>query len=153
MRRTEQATSVNLNWPHLRTARRNPLRASLAKWLFLRNVRNLRLSVTLPDGSRHGKGEGRFGAGGDPNLTINDPDAFFSRIGRDGSLGFGEAYLLGAWDCGRSRHRFVQAYATVTRLGFDDTFCRLWVLYFAYFEAGFRARYCDVWQVGIRKAG
>jgi len=39
----------------------------------------------------------------------------------------------------------------VADLGFDETFCRLWVLYFAYFEAGFRARYCDVWQVGIRR--
>lgn len=104
MRRTEPATSVNLNWPHLRTARRNPLRAKLARLLFLRNVRDLPLSVTMPDGSRFGRGDGRFAAGGDPNLTINDPDVFFSRLGRDRSLGFGEAYLLGAWDCGESPH-------------------------------------------------
>jgi cyclopropane-fatty-acyl-phospholipid synthase len=104
MRRTERATSVNLDWPHLRTARRNPLRAKLARQLFLWHVRDLRLSVTLPDGSRFGRGDGLFGVGGDPNLTINDPDVFFSRLGRDRSLGFGEAYLLGAWDCGRSPH-------------------------------------------------
>lgn len=97
MRRTEQATKVNLSWPHLRTARRNPLRAKLAEHLFRWTVRDLPLSVTLPDGTSFGKG-----AAGDPTLTVDDPEVFFSRMGRDRSLGFGEAYLLGAWDCGRS---------------------------------------------------
>jgi cyclopropane-fatty-acyl-phospholipid synthase len=99
MRRTEQATQVNLNWPHLRTVRRNPLRAKLAEQLFRWTVRDLPLSVTLPDGTRFGKG-----TAGDPTLTVNDPEVFFSRTGRDRSLGFGEAYLLGAWDCGKSPH-------------------------------------------------
>jgi len=47
------------------------------------------------------------------------------------------------------RHRFSQALEEVRDLGFDDNFIRVWLLYLAYFEAGFRARYLDVWQVGL----
>ena len=47
------------------------------------------------------------------------------------------------------RHRFSQALDQVRDLGFDDNFIRVWLLYLAYFEAGFRARYLDVWQVGL----
>jgi len=49
------------------------------------------------------------------------------------------------------RHRFVSELSVVRGLGFDERFCRLWVLYFAYFEAGFDTRYCDVWQLSLRK--
>ncbi len=31
-------------------------------------------------------------------MTVHDPDEFFARIGTDGLIGFGEAYLTGAWD-------------------------------------------------------
>ena len=31
-------------------------------------------------------------------MRIQRPDEFFARIGRDGLIGFGEAYLTGAWD-------------------------------------------------------
>jgi cyclopropane-fatty-acyl-phospholipid synthase len=56
------------------------------------------------------------------------------------------ARTLQAW-----RERFLAAAGNVRDLGFDERFVRLWALYFSYFEAGFRARYCDVWQVGMRK--
>lgn len=49
------------------------------------------------------------------------------------------------------RRKFLEAEQEVRRLRFDDTFIRLWTLYFSYFEAGFRARYCDVWQIGFVK--
>jgi cyclopropane-fatty-acyl-phospholipid synthase len=49
------------------------------------------------------------------------------------------------------RHRFAAAVPAIRELGFDATFCRLWNLYFAYFEAAFLSRYCDVWQFGVRK--
>ena len=29
---------------------------------------------------------------------MHRPDEFFARLGRDGLIGFGEAYLTGAWD-------------------------------------------------------
>jgi cyclopropane-fatty-acyl-phospholipid synthase len=47
------------------------------------------------------------------------------------------------------RHRFSLALDQVRDLGFDDNFIRVWLLYLAYFEAGFRARYLDVWQLGL----
>ena len=31
-------------------------------------------------------------------ITLHRPDEFFARLGRDGLIGFGEAYLTGAWD-------------------------------------------------------
>ena len=50
-----------------------------------------RLHVTV-----HLEGE-TLGLGG-PEMTVIAPDEFFARIGRDGLIGFGEAYLTGAWD-------------------------------------------------------
>jgi cyclopropane-fatty-acyl-phospholipid synthase len=34
----------------------------------------------------------------------------------------------------------------VSALGFDDVFHRMWELYLAYSEAGFRSGYLDVYQ-------
>ena len=31
-------------------------------------------------------------------MRIQRPDEFFARLGRDGLIGFGEAYLTGAWE-------------------------------------------------------
>ena len=42
-------------------------------------------------------GEETLGRGG-PVAVIHRPDEFFARIGRDQLIGFGEAYLTGAWD-------------------------------------------------------
>ncbi|MEU8777092.1 cyclopropane-fatty-acyl-phospholipid synthase family protein [Streptomyces sp. NPDC048606] len=55
--------------------------------------------------------------------------------------GYGDHYAetLRLW-----RERFLHASADVTALGFDPTFRRMWELYLAYSEAGFRARYLDV---------
>ena len=38
-----------------------------------------------------------WGTGG-PEMRIQRPEEFFARLGRDGLIGFGEAYLTGAWD-------------------------------------------------------
>lgn len=34
----------------------------------------------------------------DDAITVHRPDELFARLGRDGLIGFGEAYLTGAWD-------------------------------------------------------
>ncbi len=34
----------------------------------------------------------------------------------------------------------------LAHLGFDDVFARMWELYLAYSEAGFRSGYLDVYQ-------
>ncbi|MBX7433805.1 class I SAM-dependent methyltransferase [Mycobacterium sp. Y57] len=44
------------------------------------------------------------------------------------------------------RERFVQRRDAVAALGFDDVFHRMWELYLAYSEAGFRSGYLDVYQ-------
>ncbi len=44
------------------------------------------------------------------------------------------------------RERFNQRREAVSALGFDDVFQRMWELYLAYSEAGFRSGYLDVYQ-------
>ncbi len=49
------------------------------------------------------------------------------------------------------QERFVERAAEVRRLGFDDTFSRMWVFYLAYSRAGFASGYLDVRQVVLVK--
>jgi cyclopropane-fatty-acyl-phospholipid synthase len=66
-------------------------RAAIARALFLRSVRALPLRVVLPDGAVAGRG------GEDaPVMTIRR-NAFFHRLGADGKIGFGEAFMAGDW--------------------------------------------------------
>jgi cyclopropane-fatty-acyl-phospholipid synthase len=44
------------------------------------------------------------------------------------------------------RERFTDHREAVSALGFDETFHRMWELYLAYSEAGFRSGYLDVYQ-------
>jgi cyclopropane-fatty-acyl-phospholipid synthase len=44
------------------------------------------------------------------------------------------------------RERFLERRDAVAALGFDDVFQRMWKLYLAYSEAGFRSGYLDVYQ-------
>ena len=54
---------------------------------------------------------------------------------------FGESYAqtLLEW-----RRRFVASWSTIERLGFGDRFRRMWEMYLAYCEGGFRAKSIDV---------
>ena len=51
------------------------------------------------------------------------------------------------------RERFLQRSAALAALGFDDTFQRMWELYLAYSEAGFRSGYLDVYQWTFAQTG
>jgi cyclopropane-fatty-acyl-phospholipid synthase len=51
----------------------------------------------------------------------------------------------------RWRVRFEEQAAAVDALGFDETFRRMWSLYLAYSEAGFRTGYLDVQQMTMVK--
>ncbi|HWF69635.1 MAG TPA: class I SAM-dependent methyltransferase, partial [Mycobacterium sp.] len=51
------------------------------------------------------------------------------------------------------RERFVQRRDRLARLGFDDVFARMWELYLAYSEAGFRSGYLDVYQWTFAREG
>jgi len=56
---------------------------------------------------------------------------------------FGESYAqtLLQW-----RQRFVEAWGNIESLGFDERFRRMWEMYLAYCEGGFRAKLIDVGQ-------
>lgn len=64
-------------------------RARVVGTLFRRAIADRHVTVT-------GAGP-PLGAGG-PEMRIVRPDELFSRLGRDGLIGFGEAYLTGAWE-------------------------------------------------------
>ena len=61
---------------------------------------------------------------------------------------FGESYAktLLQW-----RERFVAAWSEIEPLGFDDRFRRMWEMYLAYCEGGFRAKSIDVGQFKLRR--
>ncbi len=63
-------------------------------------------------------------------------------------LHFGSSY---AETLRRWRSQFIEASQRIGALGFDETFRRMWTLYLAYSEAGFRAGYLDVGQYLIRR--
>ncbi|ORV09964.1 class I SAM-dependent methyltransferase [Mycobacterium celatum] len=44
------------------------------------------------------------------------------------------------------RERFLQRRITLSHMGFDEVFARMWEFYLAYAEAGFRSGYLDVYQ-------
>ncbi|KQH78216.1 hypothetical protein AO501_02305 [Mycobacterium gordonae] len=51
------------------------------------------------------------------------------------------------------RERFLQRRNRLARLGFDEVFERMWELYLAYSEAGFRSGYLDVHQWTFERRG
>ena len=51
------------------------------------------------------------------------------------------------------REKFFQRRDALAALGFDDVFRRMWELYLAYSEAGFRSGYLDVYQWGFAPTG
>ncbi len=50
------------------------------------------------------------------------------------------------------RDRFLSRHQEMAALGFDDVFRRMWELYLAYSEAGFRSGYLDVYQWTFARA-
>jgi cyclopropane-fatty-acyl-phospholipid synthase len=69
------------------------------------------------------------------------------RISSDLAMGAHYARTLQEW-----RARFTAADGAVARLGFSPSFRRMWNLYLAYAEAGFRARYLDVHQLILQRS-
>ena len=79
-------------WPGLAVVPEGPrtrVSAKVARRLFLGAVGRLDVTVHL---------EGRSYGRGGPEMTIHRPEEFFARVGRQQLIGFGEAYLTGAWD-------------------------------------------------------
>ena len=62
--------------------------SKFARRIFLSAIKRSDVSVHL-DGRTYGRGG--------PSMTIHHPDEFFRRLGVDKSIGFGEAFMTGAW--------------------------------------------------------
>ncbi|MEI5673593.1 MULTISPECIES: cyclopropane-fatty-acyl-phospholipid synthase family protein [unclassified Nocardioides] len=89
-------TATTDPWPGLHDVPVGPraaVAARIARRLFSAAVN--RLDVTVHLGS--GDDAQQLGRGG-PVAVVHRPDEFFARLGRDQLIGFGEAYLTGAWD-------------------------------------------------------
>ena len=67
---------------------RTEVSSRVARRLFIGAVDRLDVTVHV--------GEETFGRGG-PAMTVHRPGELYARLGRDGLIGFGEAYLTGAW--------------------------------------------------------
>ena len=91
-----------------------------------------------------------------PGGIVPSEEAMKDIMARDTQLGvvdrlsFGPSYAttLGSW-----RKRFNDRADEVGRLGFDETFQRMWSFYLAYSEAGFRSGYLDVVQLVLMRHG
>jgi cyclopropane-fatty-acyl-phospholipid synthase len=84
---------VRDRWPDVENVPAYNWRSVIAEVATRRIVRDLPLRLDL-------NGIRVLGAGSmdDPTITVNDPRAFFARVGRNGLIGFGESYMAGEWD-------------------------------------------------------
>jgi cyclopropane-fatty-acyl-phospholipid synthase len=90
-----------------------------------------------------------FPGGQIPSLqAITDVLRAHTRLGVTADFPMGQHYArtLAQW-----RGRFLGAADAVGQLGFGPTFQRMWNLYLAYSEAGFRAGYLDVHQLLLER--
>ncbi len=78
-----------------------------------------------------------------PSVTAIEHQVARTSLRVAGRRDFGAHYeqTLRIW-----RERFCAGRGELERLGFDEVFWRMWLLYLSYAEAGFRARYLDVSQ-------
>ncbi|HET6964740.1 MAG TPA: cyclopropane-fatty-acyl-phospholipid synthase family protein [Acidimicrobiales bacterium] len=86
----EQAGLDYARWPSLAPPSPAPVRAATARTVLRRVAGRTGIRVELPGGGGSGPAAG-------PVLRIVRPEDFFTRLGRDGKIGFGEAYMAGDW--------------------------------------------------------
>ncbi|MFJ6940503.1 class I SAM-dependent methyltransferase [Streptomyces sp. NPDC101132] len=86
-------------WPDVaRLPPASALRTSIARRIVERAFRRLPLRVRTGGAPAPLPHQPQGGAARLPVLTLHDPEAFHRRIGADGLIGFGEAYMAGEWD-------------------------------------------------------
>jgi len=82
------ATPLSVDhWSDISPIRRGPkakVSAAIARKIFFAGAERLGITVST-DGSP-------------ADLVLHRPEEFFARLGNDGLIGFGEAYMTGAWD-------------------------------------------------------
>lgn len=91
-----------------------------------------------------------FPGGQIPSTRAIDESATRAGLRTESTLMFGPDY---AETLRRWRDTFESHAERVDALGFDEVFRRMWSLYLAYSEAGFRSGYLDVAQIVMRKPG
>ncbi|MGY2875570.1 cyclopropane-fatty-acyl-phospholipid synthase [Marmoricola sp. URHA0025 HA25] len=88
-----QPTSPDVErWPALASRPRGPkarVAAAVARQVFVQATHRLGITVSY---------DGAPAAGRPADLVIHRPEEFFTRIGNQGLIGFGESYMSGAWD-------------------------------------------------------
>lgn len=85
------------SWPDLHPTPAAGFSARVAERLFRSAVARFDITVRLRrETGRHTGREEVLGRGG-PGIVVHRPAEFFARIGRDQLIGFGEAYMTGAW--------------------------------------------------------
>ncbi|MET3960637.1 cyclopropane-fatty-acyl-phospholipid synthase [Marmoricola sp. OAE513] len=80
-------TPISDRWADISPLRNGPkarISAAIARRIFVKVAERYGISVSY-DGSP-------------ADLVIHRPEEFFSRVGNDGLIGFGESYMTGAWD-------------------------------------------------------
>jgi len=95
---TDERQAVH-TWPDLSPTPTAGLGARIARRLFRSAVERLDVTVHLAAGPTYAAET--IGRGG-PEIHVHRPEELFARLGRDQLIGFGEAYLTGAWDEGPS---------------------------------------------------
>ncbi len=83
-----------------------------------------------------------------PQILKSLGDTFGVPVIRERIFGQDYAKTLATW-----RNNFREAWPSLTPLGFDDRFRRLWEYYLSYCEAGFLSGNIDVRQVVFAKSG
>jgi cyclopropane-fatty-acyl-phospholipid synthase len=92
VRDTRHHTGVDLTrWPAMADPTPSAVRARLARTLLRRVVDHTGIRVVLPNGTTWGRTDA-------PALRVLNAEKFFTRLGRDGLIGFGESYMAGDWD-------------------------------------------------------
>ncbi len=94
---TYSTRPLQATWPglyDLPSGPRNRVATPVARGLFRAAVSRLDVTVEL----EHAPGRREVLGRGGPVMRIHRPEEFYSRIGRDGLIGFGESYQAGAWD-------------------------------------------------------
>ena len=85
-----------------------------------------------------------------PTMAVLAQPIREARLTIDSDACFGQDYAetLAEW-----RRRFQRGWGAIAKLGFDAKFKRMWDLYLAYCEGGFRAQSIDVRHVTLRHQG
>jgi len=89
-----------------------------------------------------------------PGGQLSSVESIEETVSSRTSLRVADRFMFGrhyAETLRRWRATFDARAADIARLGFDETFRRMWSLYLAYSEAGFRAGYLDVGQFTLVK--